>query len=513
MRRSGIHQRTGQKMGINRGAAIKVVEELNRKRREKGRTSMLGFMRYTNRAYDAQWFHKLVCAYLDKLERGEIKKLMIFMPPQHGKSQLSSRGFPAYVLGRNPKTKVAVCSYGKDLPIGFNRDCQNIIDSEAYKELFPATYLNSGQAEGASNEVRNYHMFETVKHRGFLKATAIRAGLTGTSVDLGIIDDPFKDREQANSQLIRDKVWKWYQDVFLTRLDNNGKQLLLFTRWHEDDIAGRILNPKSPYYDAQEAAEWTVIALPALKEETKPMPQAMEVADPRQIDEALWENKHSAAKYKRRRKVNPTGFQSLDQQRPTAEEGNKIRRDWLQVIKRSELPFDPSQISADFFLDGAYTEETKNDETGLLSCYFHKKTGNLYILNASGVRKELYELLKYFRSYARSNSQGTQSSVHIELKASGHSLKSMLSKPEWGGFNTRKINEKTVRAGKFNRVESSEPFLASGKVFLVEGGWNMEFIDQCAAFPNGGHDDMVDCLCYAIHKFFINKGVTVSYEG
>lgn len=490
-------------MVVNRAQALKIHKELQLRRKEKGRKSMLGFTRYTKEDYDAKWFHKLVCKYLDKLERGDIKKLMIFIPPQHGKSELSSRRFPAYVLGRNPKTKIAVCSFSKGLSSGFGRDCQNIIDSKPYKELFPETYLNGNGVTDAKGEARNNSFFETVGHRGFLKAVGIKSGLTGTPVDIGIIDDPFSGREQANSKLIRDRVWMWYQDVFLERLHNDSRQLMLFTRWHEDDIAGRILDPENEHYNAEEAAEWTVIALPALKEEEPPIPQAIHVSDPRQIDEALWESKHSAKKYKKKRLITPSSFNSLHQQRPTAPDGNKIKKEWLQVIKENELPFSLHNIAADFFIDGAYTEKTKNDETGLLSAYFHKATGNMYIFNASGVRKELYELLKYFRPYVRSNQYGEQSSVYIELKASGYPLKSMLSKVEYGGFNTRKIDPKIEALGKFNRVENSEPFLASGKVFLVEGSWNKAFISQCTAFPNGKHDDMVDVLTYAIHRYFI----------
>jgi predicted phage terminase large subunit-like protein len=368
-------------------------------------------------------------------------------------------------------------------------------------------------AEGASGELRNKHFFEIVKHRGFFKAVGVQGALTGTPVDIGIIDDPFKDRMQANSEATRNSVWEWYQDVFLTRLHNDSKQLLLFTRWHEDDIAGRLLDPKNKYYDEQEASEWTVIALPALKEATKPIKQAITVADPREIDEALWESRHSREKYLKRKRINPTGFTSLDQQRPSAAEGNKIRREWLQVINKSELPFNPNSIACDYFIDGAFTEKTKNDETGLLSCYFHKETQNLYIFNCSGVRKELYELLKYFKGYAINNGYNAKSSVYIELKASGHPLKSMLSKVEYGAFNTRPVNSKVEALGKFNRVENSEPTLASGKVFLIKGVWNQEFIDQCAAFPNGTHDDMVDVLCYAIHKYYIKKSDSgVSYE-
>jgi len=253
--------------------------------------------------------------------------------------------------------------------------------------------------------------------------------------------------------------------------------------------------------------------LPALKEETPPIPDAIDVGDPREIDEALWEVRHSAKKYVKRRRINPTGFQSLDQQRPTAEGGNKIREEWFEFMHEAELPFNPSEVAADFFIDGAFTEKTENDETGLLSGYYHKGTDKLYVFNCSGVRKELYELLKYFKPYVKQNKYGVRSSVYIELKASGYPLKSMLSKPEFGGFNTRKVNPKVEALGKFNRVESVEPFLASGKVVLVKGGWNRLFVDQCKSFPNGTHDDMVDVLCYAIFKYFIKKSEGgVSYE-
>lgn len=447
------------------------------------------------------------------LYRGEIKKLMIFVPPQHGKSELSSRRFPAYCLGRNPKLKIGVCSYSQDLSMSFNRDCQNIISSASYKELFPETRLNESGIFDSNGELRNNHIFETVGNRGFLKAVGVGSSLTGTPLDIGIIDDPFKDRAEANSQTIRDKRWQWYQDVFLTRLHNDSKQLLLFTRWHEDDIAGRILNPKNPCYDEQEASGWVVIALPALKEANPPIPEAIDIGDPRGLDEALWEKRHSAEKYRKRRRINPTGFQSLDQQRPSAAEGNKIKREWFTVMKESELPFNPSSVAADFWVDGAFTEKTQNDETALLSCYFNKNDGNLYIFNCHGVRKELYELLQYFKPYVKSNYYAPQSNVFIELKASGYPLKSMLSKLEYGGFNARGINDKVVGLGKYNRVENSEAFLASGKIILMQGSWNTAFIDQCAEFPNGLHDDMVDVLCYSIHKYFIKKSASgVSYE-
>lgn len=507
MKKNGMHRKT------DRAKLLALYKEQRLANIEKAQTNFQAFVSWTKKDYDFQWFHKLICAYLDKLYEGEIKKLMIFIPPQHGKSELSSRRFPAYVLGRSPKTKIGVASYSGDLSMSFNRDCQNIIDGHEYREVFPNTRLKSAGMVSATNELRNNSMFETVEYRGFLKAVGVRSALTGTPLDIGIIDDPFKDRSEANSQTTRDNVWEWYQDVFLTRLHNDSKQLLLFTRWHEDDIAGRILNPKSEYYDEQEAKEWTVIAIPALKEETKPIEQAIDIADPREIGEALWESRHSASKYEKRKRINPSGFQSLDQQRPTAQEGNKIKREWFIIRDKNELPFDIDSVPADFFIDGAFTDKSKNDETALLSCYHHKLTDTLYIFNCHGIRKELYELLDYFKPYVRQNYYKPQSSIYIELKASGHPLKSMLSKVEYGGFNTRGINDKVVALGKYNRVENSEPFLASGKVVLIKGSWNNPFIEQCASFPKGAHDDMVDTLTYAIHKYFIKKSpLGVSYE-
>ena len=143
---------------------------------------------------------------------------------------------------------------------------------------------------------------------GSIKTVGMIGGITGNKLDVGVIDDPFKNRMEANSKTIRDRVWGEYQDSFLTRLHNDSRQLLLFTRWHEDDLAGRILDPSNPHYDEKEAAEWTVIALPALKEATPPLDCAIKVKDPRQIGEALWEERHSREKYEKRKRINPVGF-------------------------------------------------------------------------------------------------------------------------------------------------------------------------------------------------------------
>lgn len=498
-------------MAKSRAELIRDFRILKEKKKRLARVNMVDFVEYTFENYDTQYFHKIICEYLDKLLKGDIKKLMVFVPPQHGKSQLSSRHFPAFILGRDPNTKIGICSYSADLSSTFNRACQSIIQDPKYKELFPDTIIDAKGIETTRNYQKNSGIFETIGKTGFVKTVGVGGSLTGTPLDIGIIDDPFKDRAGANSQTTREATWQWYEDVFKTRLHNDSKILMLYTRWHEDDLAGRILDPNNPNYDEEEAKEWTVLCMSALKEETKALPMAIDIDDGREIDDALWESRHSAENHIRRRRTNPSSFASLYQQRPSAQEGNKILREWFIIKQESELPFNMRTAIWDFYVDGAFTDKSHNDETGLMSCTLHD--GTLYIRNCSGVRKEMYEFLPYFRNYALSNGDKPNSTVWIEPKASGKPMKSMLSKIEYGGFNVREIPNRTVALGKWNRVEIAEPFLASGKIVLIQGPWNKPFIDQCSTFPNGLHDDMVDVFTYGVHKAFIKprkKGASYS---
>jgi predicted phage terminase large subunit-like protein len=492
-----------------------VLELLHERKKQLSRTRFSNFVRFTFEKYDMQWFHKAICDYLDKLLNGDIKKLMIFVPPQHGKSELSSRRFPAYALGKNPNTKIAVCSYSGDLASSFNDDIQKIIKGELYSELYPNTEIGTNKDYKANSKV-----FQVANKRGFLKSVGVGGSLTGTPVDLGIIDDPFKDRAEANSITIRNKTWLWYQDVFLSRLHNDSKQLMLFTRWHEDDIAGRLLDPNNPFYDEQEASEWTVLAIPAIKEAVKPLSCAIDlVEDTRQLGEALWENKHSRKKYEKMKRINPTGYASLAQQRPAPLEGDMIKEEWFKIKKPKELDFDINSVTWNLWIDGAWTKKETDkrkkandpDDTAVLYEYFDKANKILYIRIVQGVQKEILEVVDYLDSHAQANGATSRSKVHIELKASGFAIHPLLRQK---GYNTVKIDNKHVRLGKYNRVEQCEPFLASERIVLIQGGWNREFLAQCTAFPNGAHDDLVDVLCYPILHYFVKgkKAAKTNYR-
>ena len=248
-----------------------------------------------------QWFHKLICEKLQAFYEGKIKKMMIFVPPQHGKSELSTRKFPAYLLGKNPRLKIVIASYNATLASRFNRDIQRVIDQKVYHDVFPETYLNESNVVTVSDSwLRNSEIFETVGFQGFVKTVGRGGALTGTTVDIGIIDDPLKDRAEAMSSTIREGLWSWYQDVFETRLHNNSQQLVIQTRWHEEDLSGKLLRRDN---------DWEVVILEAIKENEY-------IYDPREFGEVLWPEKHSLSRILKVKETSPLTFNSLYQQTP-----------------------------------------------------------------------------------------------------------------------------------------------------------------------------------------------------
>lgn len=473
---------------------------------EKARRTMLDFVLYTKSNYQVNWHHREICKQLDKFAAGEIKKLMIFVPPQHGKSELSSRQFPAYKLGKDPDCRIAVCSYSGDLSSAFNRDCQRIIDDNVYRDVFPNTRLNAKNvatdAKGAT--LRNSEKFEIVGRKGFFKAAYVRGPLTGTSVDLGIIDDPFKDRVEAESQRVRDNVWDWYIDVFSTRLHNGSQQLILLTRWHEDDLAGRLLAEDDERERMGGKRQWTVIKYPAIKEaETSE-------GDPRKLDEALWPEMHSADRILDQKAKSPRTFNSLYQQNPKPLEGNIIKTEKFAVIQWSEFVERArgKQYSWQFKVDGAYTEDTQNDPSAMLtSCLIDNI---MYIRKAQSVRKELPELCAWIVEEAEKLGYTRKSFIRIEPKANGLSTiqsikkgtKLNVEKYKFPKINGVRLDDKD----KVTRTFAITETIQVGRIVLIDDGtgWVKTFTSQCAAFPNGKHDDEVDVFVMQVLEYFFS---------
>lgn len=452
--------------------------------RREASSRFAAFLDYTSADYSRQWFHTLIATKCQQLVSGElpVNRLMIFVPPQHGKSEIVSRKFPSWVLGRDPRTKIVGVSYSADLAEQFSISIKRTVESEEYAQVFAQTRLSRGRKDGRWKN--NDDFFETVGFGGFYKAVGVGGSLTGTPADLGIIDDPVKDAREANSATYRARVWSWYTDVFLTRLHNASKQILIMTRWHEDDLAGRLL--------ADEPDKWEVVKIPALREDMD------DPADPREIDEALWEERHSRARLKDVEKRSPRTFAALYQQRPVVIGGNIVKRDWFKHISAAEFARLHHDEPIVFFIDTAYTDSSDNDPSGIIATC---KVGNdMYITHGEKIRMRFPDLLRHIPQYVRAQGYNSRSTIRIEPKANGISVVDQLK--DTTGLNV--VRTPSPVDSKETRLNAISPTVESGRVVLVDGAWNEEFIDEVCGFPSKPHDEYVDVLCYATNYHLIS---------
>lgn len=480
-------------MGIKeKEKAEKIKRLMQAKKKKQAVTSFPCFLTYSNPKYDAEWFHILIAQYCQKFIDGGIKNLMVFVPPQHGKSEIISRNFPAWAFGRNPDLKIAGCSYSADLAEQFSRSVQRIIDSKEYQDIFPDTFLNGSNIRTATKGyLRNVDMFEMVGHQGFYKAVGVGGPLTGTPVDIAIIDDPVKDANEANSVTYRQRVWDWYNTVLTTRLHNHSKQLFIMTRWHEDDLAGRILKA--------EPQEWTVLSIPAICEQKNDG-----CLSNREVGEALWPSHHSIQKLEKQKARAPREFNALYQQHPTIEGGNIVRRDWFQRISLEDFISMRFNEPIHFYLDTAYGKKKQgqdNDPSGILAAC--RIRNYIYLIHAKKVWKEMPDLLRFLPEYMASHDGNEESILHVEPKANGESVIQMLKE-----ISTLNVKETpTPRDAKDVRLRAISPRIECGRVFMVDGVWNEDFLDEVCGFPSMPHDEFVDILGYAINDLYQEEDI------
>lgn len=324
-------------------------------RRTLAKQSFVDFVPYVYPTYVMKWFHRVICEKLELVRERKIKKLMIFMPPQHGKSQLATRLFPAYLLGKKPDEKVVISSYSARLSRSFSRAVQRTMSDRLFQNVFPEIRLPE-RGEGS----KTAEFFEIIGGTGSIMSVGVEGSLTGSPVDVGIIDDPIKDRQDAQSVTIRESTWAWYVDVFSTRLHNDSVQLIIQTRWHEDDLSGRILE-RDGFYSADNQNGWQVIKFTGLR--TKDQNDY----DPRKEGESLWPERHSRERLEEVKLKNLLTFDSLYQQDPKPSKESLVFPDWEEI---DEMP----ECDVDFFgLDFGFT----NDPTALI--HIGKNGNNIYL--------------------------------------------------------------------------------------------------------------------------------------
>jgi predicted phage terminase large subunit-like protein len=267
-------------------------------------------------------FHRNYYAVLEAFAEGRIKRLIVSIAPQHGKSTGSSRILPSYLLGKAPDKKITISSYAATLAKSFNRDVQRYMDTREYRYFFPSTKIPRDGQHGKGKWVRNNDEFEIVGRKGGLRAVGRGGALTGYMVDIMIMDDIYKDYKEANSPLIRDAAWDWYINVVKTRLHNDSQELIVFTRWHEDDIIGRIEEVEKvvtitslEQIEGIEKNAWVKVNFEAIKDSPKTD------LDNRNRGDALWSSKHGIESLIEKRKLSPIRFECLYQGAPESKEG------------------------------------------------------------------------------------------------------------------------------------------------------------------------------------------------
>lgn len=401
---------------------------------------------------------------LQAVERGEIKRLMIFMPPRHSKSQTVSETFPSWYLGRNPDKRVMLISYGDSLAKTFGRK------NRAKIEEFGSDIFNIRIAKDDAS----VNQWSLEGRTGGMLSQGIEASLTGHGASLLIIDDPIRNREVASSKTQRDKIYEEYKSSIMTRLTGDGRVILIQTRWHEDDLAGAIL--------ANEKDKWEVVSLPAFAEDNDLLG--------REKGEPLWPENGFDRKWleETRHSIGSVAFASLYQQNPVMDEGNIIRRSWLKYYDTVPGHFEEQVISLDASFKG-------NDDSDFCAfTVWGRIAADKYLLDI--VREKLnfpqtVEVLKQLCA-----KYPNAASKLIEDKANGSAIIDFMKREISG------IIPITPKESKVARLFAVSPQFEAGNVYLPSEKLNpliFDYVNELTTFPNAKNDDMTDSTSQALN--------------
>ena len=431
----------------------KLLQALQEKERRNARVSLIAYTKSVLPVYETSDHHYRIAHKLEAVERGEIPRLIIVMPPRHGKSELASRKFPAWYLGRNPRHQIIASSYSGDLATDFGRSVRNLMDSRDHQNIFPKSGLSPD-----SQAANRWHTTEG----GVYVAAGVGSGITGKGAHILLIDDPIKDHEEAESEIYRRRLWNWYKSTAYTRLMPGGAVIIIQTRWHEDDLVGKLLID-------EDGDDWDVLHLKAI--------------DGKQ---ALWPSWYPIQDLEKIQKViGPREWQALYQGEPTPDEGVQFKREWVRYYDK--LPENMRMYGAS---DYAVTEDD-NDYTvhGIVGIDEHD---DMYVVEMWRQQTEtdkwieaLFHLVQKWKPL-------------VWGEESGQIIKSV------GPFIDKRQREDKVyfrreqftsAVNKVIRARSFEARMSMGKVYFPRNEeWGETLISELIKFPLGKNDDQVDVM-------------------
>ena len=464
-----------------------------------GERNLLSFTRHTLTSFAPAPFHIAYYEVLTRFAMGEIKKLMITMPPQHGKSEGATRRLPAFVLGQDPDKRIAIVSYNTIKARKFNRELQRIMDDDRYYELFPQTLL-AGQASyqeqgrRSRNYARNSDECEIVGYQGSFKTIGVGGSLTGEPVDMLIMDDLYKDASSAWSPVIRQNVADWYDTVASTRLHNDSQQLLVFTRWHMEDLAGRLLEQEGIYDPIENPQGWLLVSFPAIQ--NRPPSEQ----DPRAEGEPLWPERHSLEKLLEIKGRSPTVFESLYQQNPQPSQGLMYE----EFTCYTDLPSRSYSV--------AYIDAADSGADYLCALFYKEAEDGNYITDVL-YTKDPMEVTETTLTYMLQQHQVER--CHIESNNGGNLFVSNLQQRSWDTGN------RLTRFNPFhqNQNKTARIFAASAsvqKLIKMPLDWKKRFpkfardLTGYLRVGTNAHDDAPDALTGSIECRQPPKRVSVA---
>lgn len=455
------------------------------KQRKLSQTKFLAFVKEVWPAFIAGRHHAKMADAFERVARGECKRLIINMPPRHTKSEFASYLLPAWFLGKYPHKKIIQCSHTAELAVGFGRKVRNLVDTDAYKAIFPDLALASdSKAAGRWNTNKQGDYF----------AIGIGGAVTGKGADVLIIDDPHSEQEAALAEVnpdIYDKTYEWYTSGPRQRLQPGGSIVIVMTRWSKRDLTGQIIKDAVAN---ESIGEWEVIEFPAILPSNNPLwPEFWE------LDELL----------KVKRDVPNSKWMAQYQQNPVSESAAIIKREWWKTWERENPP------QCDFLLqswDTAFEKTQRADYSAQTTwgVFYHPDDNgidqaNIILLNAARDRVEFPALKQWAIDEYK---EWDPDSVIIEKKASGapliYEMRSM-------GIPVQEFTP-TRGNDKISRLNAVADIFASGRVWAPATRWAEEVIDEVAEFPAGSHDDFVDTVSMAMHRFRRGGYVTTALD-
>ena len=434
-------------------------------KQDKAQKDFLAFVKTVWPDFIEGKHHRIYAEKLNRIANGELKRLIVNMPPRHTKSEFASNLFPAFYMGRHPKAKLIQTTHTGELAIRFGRKAKNVIESSEYEKVFPTVKL-AADSKAAGRWESN--------HGGEYFAAGVGGAITGRGADLLIIDDPHSEQD-ALSPAVLDSHYEWYTSGPRQRLQPGGKIVLVMTRWSTKDLTGKLIQEMAN----EDGDTWDIVELPAILPNKKP------------VWPEYWDIKELE---KTRASIPVSNWNAQYMQQPTAEEGAIIKREWWMDWTGKNPP--PIEFTIQSY-DTAFLKKTSSDFSAITTWGVFKSedTGyNIILLNAF---KDRYEFPELRRLAHQEYLDHRPDSVIIEAKASGIPLTHELR--EMGipviNFTPSKGNDKHVR------VASIAPLFEAGKVWApMHEHFAQEVVEECAAFPHGDHDDYVDSMTQALMR-------------